>query len=478
MPRRLPLAAALLAVTALPATAATLIVDDPSPVSVPGHCTLVDAAQAISNQAAVNNCIAGDGNNDTIDLTGFTVPTTIAFNQPAPNFEHAVILTRAASIRGALDANGTPFVTLTRSDANGTPAVGFIDGSGSLTLYGLSLVHGAVADGGGAVLVGGDLTLDHCVLTNNEAGGGGAAEATGTLTIRNSIITGNSAEVSGGGVTSNGTVDVYASTLSNNQAVDPTGQGGGAIYGSGNVLLRGVILTNNSSAASGGAVSVGADATVIDSTLSGNMATGGPGGALFTLQGASVTTSTFATNTANATGGAISAKDADVENSTFNANAAPDGGAIQAGIVSLSYVTLSGNNASNAGAAAVTFTVSANANGTIAYGNTPLDLAGPAGASLTGQYNLIGQSGVAVPADTLTCDPQLGALGDNGGPTQTMAPATGSCVIDAGSSAPPVAVDQRHFARPATGVAHFRADIGAVEIQSSNTDTLFADNFE
>jgi len=238
------------------------------------------------------------------------------------------------------------------------------------------------------------------------------------------------------------------------------------------------VLGNNSSAADGGAVVAGGDATVIDSAFSGNVATGGPGGALFSVQAAIVATSTFANNTANANGGAISAQDADIENSTFNANAAPDGGAIQAGVVGLSYATLSGNNASNNGAAAVTFSVSANANGTIAFGNTPLDLAGPAGTSLAGQYNLIGQSAVPVPADTLTCDPQLGALGDNGGPTQTMVPAAGSCVIDAGSSAPPVAVDQRHFARPATGVAHFRADIGAVETQSSSTDTLFADNFE
>src|SRR5215469_1027966 len=103
MPRRLPLAAALLAVAALPATAATLVVDDPSPLSIPGHCTLVDAVQAVSTQATVNNCPAGDGNNDTIDLTGFTTPTSIEFNQPANGFEHALILSRAVTIRGALD---------------------------------------------------------------------------------------------------------------------------------------------------------------------------------------------------------------------------------------------------------------------------------------------------------------------------------------------------------------------------------------
>jgi hypothetical protein len=61
-----------------------------------------------------------------------------------------------------------------------------------------------------------------------------------------------------------------------------------------------------------------------------------------------------------------------------------------------------------------------------------------------------------------TADPLLGALADNGGPTQTMALGAGSPAIDANTeSCPPPLIDQRGVARP-QGVA---CDIGAFELQ-------------
>ena len=59
-------------------------------------------------------------------------------------------------------------------------------------------------------------------------------------------------------------------------------------------------------------------------------------------------------------------------------------------------------------------------------------------------------------------DPVLGALANNGGPTQTLLPLTGSPLLDA---IPPAscgaAVDQRGITRPqGTG-----CDIGAVEVE-------------
>ena len=67
----------------------------------------------------------------------------------------------------------------------------------------------------------------------------------------------------------------------------------------------------------------------------------------------------------------------------------------------------------------------------------------------------------------LTADPLLGPLQDNGGPTQTMAPADGSPVIDAGSAFG-LTTDQRGLARPfdfsAIANAADGSDIGAVEL--------------
>ena len=54
-------------------------------------------------------------------------------------------------------------------------------------------------------------------------------------------------------------------------------------------------------------------------------------------------------------------------------------------------------------------------------------------------------------------DPLLGTLGDNGGPTQTAMPGTGSPAIGAGKGCP--ATDQTGKARPANGCT-----AGAVEV--------------
>ena len=59
----------------------------------------------------------------------------------------------------------------------------------------------------------------------------------------------------------------------------------------------------------------------------------------------------------------------------------------------------------------------------------------------------------------LTGDPLLGALADNGGPTQTMLPAAGSPVIDAGGAC--TGTDQRGMSRPQGSAC----DIGAVEVK-------------
>jgi hypothetical protein len=86
--------------------------------------------------------------------------------------------------------------------------------------------------------------------------------------------------------------------------------------------------------------------------------------------------------------------------------------------------------------------------------------------------------------DTCGLDPQtnrinvsvaslaLGSLANNGGPTPTHLPATGSLAIDRASTPQCLPTDQRGYARPG-GV---RCDVGALE--ADGDDTLFADGFE
>ena len=92
--------------------------------------------------------------------------------------------------------------------------------------------------------------------------------------------------------------------------------------------------------------------------------------------------------------------------------------------------------------------------------------------ALAGDFDLV-RTYVARDAGTvtgtpLTADPLLGALGDNGGPTRTMAPSEGSPVVDAGAAFGLIA-DQRGLSRPfdfsAIPNAGDGSDIGAVELR-------------
>jgi hypothetical protein len=65
----------------------------------------------------------------------------------------------------------------------------------------------------------------------------------------------------------------------------------------------------------------------------------------------------------------------------------------------------------------------------------------------------------------------LGALADNGGPTQTQLPGGGSFAIDAGTNCD--GADQRGLVRNVGA-----CDTGAVEVGATLLDALFAADFE
>lgn len=99
--------------------------------------------------------------------------------------------------------------------------------------------------GGGVCADSGDLTIDHCRITDNTAangsGGGvsmgskhGGTVENASLTIKDSVISGNTSTAQGGGVyaaVTDGSVSITGSTLSGNTILENTaGQDGGGIY--------------------------------------------------------------------------------------------------------------------------------------------------------------------------------------------------------------------------------------------------------
>ena len=208
-------------------------------------------------------------------------------------------------------------------------------------------------------------------------------------------------------------------------------------------------IADNIAASSGGGIANTAGLTVTDSTFVGNF--GYNGGGLIDYQffsasaAASIADSTFTANTATSRGGAI-----------FNA-----GG----GAMTLDSSTLSGNTANLHGDGI--YNNDANQSGvllgltnSIVAGNiTPTvqmclarfshraaDLIGN-GAGMTGITNG-DANGNEVGTGTNPINPLLGALANNGGLTQTMAPLPGSPAIATGSTNSVATFDQRGVARP------------------------------
>jgi predicted outer membrane repeat protein len=196
--------------------------------------------------------------------------------------------------------------------------------------------------------------------------------------------------------------------------------------------------------------------TIKGSTFSTNSSqgnNGGYGGAIYNYEGTlTVTNSTFSQNSATTSGGAIYSSEGTVRisNSTFGNNPENIGG---------------GGALSNAGSTVLI------QNSIVANGGNGGNCAG----TITSKgYNLSSDSTCyfSGPGDINNTNPKLGALGNNGGPTQTMALQQGSPALDAGNPAgcrdfagKLLTTDQRGLPRPGGGETT-GCDKGAYESQT------------
>jgi len=354
--------------------------------------------------------------------------------------------------------------------------------------------NGHTIDGGGTVkildsdgpanLTINDLTVVNGTDTNDSDGGGIEGEA--TVTVNRSTFRDNHADQDEGGAVDADNIRVTDTTFEGNTASDQ----GGALKseedgpGTGTIDVDPSVFTGNHAGSDGGAIDSDEALTITNSTFSEN-ASDGDGGAVDTSDEAAaltVTGSTFAGNTATEDGSAMEAEGVvNVTNSTITANqttatdGTTDGGAInsEVGDVTLTYVTMAGNIA-NAGVAedvrAFDNSIEPAGPGTLTSFGTVIagaqcDLNGGTTSS-SYSYETGSSCGFTGTGDTQNgADPLLGALGDNGGPTPTMLPQSGSPLIDAipvAACDPTVTVDQRGVTRPQQN----GCDIGAVEVEA------------
>jgi len=282
---------------------------------------------------------------------------------------------------------------------------------------------GGPAPGGGGVRVDAGATLDlydSVVSANTSPGEGGGILNYGNTSLRGVTVSGNTSPADGGGILNGGTLLVYQSTVSGNSA---TSLGGGVRNIFGTLNAQSSLFTGNTAGAGAGISSRYSSANVINSTVSGN-----------TL------------------GGAFSNFFADtfIYNSTVTGNT---GGGLT---LDVGYTLRNSILDSNTG------------------GNCPV-------APTSEGHNISsdGTCGLAGTGDMNMANPMLGALGANGGPTLSHAPAPGSPAIDAGDPAYPgsggtscESHDQRGVHRPVEGdgLGSPRCDIGAVEYCVAGAD--------
>ena len=424
----------------------------------PGDGVCADSAAACTLRAAVMEANALGGADTIVVPAG-----TYLLNIPGANEDLCAT--------GDLDVTGN--VTITGAGA----ATTIVDGNdldrvldvftGPVVITGLTLRNGQITGVNGEAGVlrnAATLTLTSCAVndglvdivgpggegTSAYARGGGIANS-GTLTmdlceVRNNVaqVVGTRSNMAhGGGIFNTGTLEVRRTTIAGNLAAATEGPGIG-----------------DARAHGGGIATTAGTLTLVESTLSTNTSSssmgshrgGGLGGGLYLASAGSVT------------------------NCTISANEAPgflptnpgSGGGLYKGSsdpVTFTNVTITKNRAgSSAG-------FSAGSGGSLTLLNSIVAAnegnSACSGTATSAGYNILAFSGCTTSnaTDIITNDPQLGPLQNNGGPTQTHMPLSGSPAIDNASPTTFPPTDQRGAPRPAEGNFDgvVRADIGAVE---------------
>lgn len=291
---------------------------------------------------------------------------------------------------------------------------------GSLTIDGNDLARVLAHSGSGT------LAIDRMILARGRAAGrGGCISSNGSIVLNRVTVTGCTAADSGGGVFASQVFTADDSTISDN-ASDAWGGGVGTFYG--NIDVTRCTFSGNRAGTIGGALYsfYGTHVGIGNSTISGNVAAI-KGGATAAWAGLSVHDSTIA----------------------FNASLQEPGGGFHVahGPVEITGSIVSGNT------------------GHFAAGDGASDIYSDDGSIVVdGSHDLVTSSTLALPADTLSADPGLAPLADNGGPTLTHAIAADSPAFEAGANPDLFGSDQRGDGYVRTfGAA---PDIGAFELQA------------
>jgi hypothetical protein len=440
-----------------------------------------------------------DGNSDSRILahTGYGLLDIDGVSLRNGNYAYTgPVLYSGLAAGGCLLSTGN--VTLTNSKIENCSAAGTSVSGAAIDAHGRLIMTDSTVSGvsatatsneisatiyGGAVYAAASY-LTHATISNatvsasattafGGAFGGGIFSLYG-IVLTDSRISGVSVDVSaakiayakGGGIGTPRTVVMSGSTVADNSVRGTPGVGASGAYtyisaiGGGGVYIASIPR------------GVPPASSITGSTISGNSATcsadigqytvgGGGGVATWSPARLAIVNSTISGNSAATMGGGLYSRHFGafgLSNSTVTDNTAPDGSGVadQGEEWPYDFSTLSSLVAGNHATGAQTFEI------------TTLHTIG-------GANNLIASANVALPPGTLSGDPMLAPLADNGGPTRTHALLPGSPAIDQGSNPDNLASDQRG----ATFLRVFgnSTDIGSYELQPL-PERIFANGFD
>jgi hypothetical protein len=377
--------------------------------------------------------------------------------------DHFVNSTSTSGDGGAVYADDGATVadsTLTNSTAHEGGAF-YDDSYEMLTLINSEITRATATDGGGgAIYSDGPLSLNGATITDGRANddeSGGAIYADDHLTVDNSSIQDSVASDEGGAIYDNDGGTIEDSVIKGNSSVS----GGGGIYNDDELVVNNSTISDNTvSHDEGGGIYNGSDLIITNSSLIGNTATGGgpsdgDGGGIYNDSELSAANDTFSANVAYYGGAIYNDSDpTNIFNSTIAANVAREangGGGIYNGVESPPG------------------DIEVSTVGSIWANNSPDQCAGDGGSEYdpdSGGHNLSSDRscGFSSPVDFVNTAAKLGALANNGGPTETIEPESGSPAIGGGGAVCPD-VDQRGVAVPSSQPC----DIGAVFVEDTTT---------